>query len=129
VSSFVPLCTFESFAADSHILLKEYFDLSLNNVSLQTTCVVIRVLDEYNEDKMGQNLVLWKLPKQLNGLANDPGIILNSVVVEADGRLTLTLETKQVALYICLASSIHGDFNDNAFSMPAGSTRVRLDVN
>eukprot|EP00979_Chaetoceros_neogracilis_P017071 scaffold10175_cov268-Chaetoceros_neogracile.AAC.27 len=103
---------------DGNLLVEKW------SFSGETTCVVIRVLNEYNEDKMGQNLVLWKLPKQLNGLANDPGIILNSVVVEADGRLTLTLETKQVALYICLASSIHGDFDDNAFSMPAGSTRM-----
>lgn len=108
------------------ILYIEYFDLGLKNTSLQTTCVVIRVFGEHNEEKMGQNIVLWNLPKQLNGLAKDPGIILYSVVTDENGSLCLTLKTEQVALYICLASSIHGDFDDNAFSMSAGSTKVRL---
>ena len=73
---------------------------------------------------MGGNIAFWKLPKELNGLIKEPGLILHSVVAVEGGSLELTLETKQVAFYIFLASSLHGDFDDNAFSMAAGSRRV-----
>mmetsp|Transcript_2640 Transcript_2640/g.4045 ORF Transcript_2640/g.4045 Transcript_2640/m.4045 type:complete len:139 (-) Transcript_2640:65-481(-) len=95
----------------------------MKKFNLQTTCTVIRVLDELNNEQMGRNIVFWKLPKQLDGLIKDPGLVLHSVVAVEGGSLELTLETKQVAFYIFLASSIHGDFDDNAFSMAAGSRK------
>lgn len=75
---------------------------------------------------MGQHLVIWNTPRHLHGLAKDPGLVILSVVALNNGDFEILLGTEKVALYIYLTSTMQGMFDDNAFCMLPGSTKVSM---
>ena len=97
----------------------------MNKDSLNSSVVVIHIFGDSNDRVvMGQNVVLWRLPKDLNGLEKDPKLKILTITPLPDGAIEIALKTEATVLYICLTSTIQGRFNDNLFSMPAGATKV-----
>jgi hypothetical protein len=75
---------------------------------------------------MGQHLVIWNTPSHLHGLAKDPGLVILSVVALNNGNFEILLGAEKVALYVYITSTMQGTFDDNAFCMLAGSTKVSM---
>jgi len=105
---------------------EEYFDVAVNAATSNSSVTVLHVLDDVNQDIMGQNVILWKVPKYLHALVKDARLVILSIEPLLEGALEVTLRTEDTVLYVSLTCSMQGRFEDNLFSMPAGSTKVRL---
>ncbi len=103
----------------------EYFSIGINNFLLDSIVLEITVFEaDSPQVLMGQNVVLWKEPKDLTNLALDPGISILSITSKENRDFDIVLHTEDTALYVGLTSTFQGRFDDNWFSMKAGSTKV-----
>jgi len=102
----------------------DYFsiDTSWDN---KTSILVISVFDVNHNELMGQNVLLWSLPKKLKGLKkNMDAVYIQSVTVDNTGKAEITLFARNTALFIVMTTQAQGRFDDNAFSMKSNSFKT-----
>jgi len=105
-------------------LYQDYFsiDTSWDN---KTSILVISVFDVNHNELMGQNVLLWSLPKKLKGLKkNMDAVYIQSVTVDNTGKAEITLFARNTALFIVMTTQAQGRFDDNAFSMKSNSFKT-----
>ena len=92
---------------------------------IQSCCdaVVIRVIDDDNNELMGENISLFAPPKDIT-LSQDASITIKSIIQKKDGDVEVTLQSDKIVLYVMLSCQIEGQFEDNAFLMRPGKNKV-----
>lgn len=110
------------FTLDPHDTI-ECFNMEVGRDYQNSTFVILSVIDNQNRERMGQNVVIWNTPSHLHGLSKDTGLTILSVVILDSGNYEILLASEKVSLYVYLTSLMQGIFEDNAFSMLAGSTK------
>lgn len=100
-----------------------YFDFELDTAQFLESCLVTEIFDDMNNSVMDQNLILFKLPKEMRNLSSDAGIEIVNIAID-DNEIIVTLENQMTALFIYLQSSVIGNFDDNAFSLVGKGTKT-----
>ena len=98
---------------------------------IQPCCnaVVLRVINDTDDELMGENLSLFAAPKDLT-LPQGASITVNSIIKKDDGTLEVTLHSDKIILYVVISCQIEGQFEDNAFLMQPAKNKVLLtDIN
>lgn len=116
---------------DAHVTLNSegdisYFYPSIANFNISSNVLMVEVTNDEGEIAMGQNTILFSLPRDLHGLERDVQVSILMVAFKKHdgGYIEIVLIANKTALYVTLFCKYGSRFSDNAFAMRANNTKV-----